>query len=187
MTDKSMADRDIGRVRLRFFRNSAIAQANTKTVTTRPARWRSQQRDYGERPRGRPEGLRRLQQHRDNHPRSRPGWARLARASAARPRSHARRLGWLVKHYSESTPDLEALNSGPHPIEALHPHFPQAARGEDQSMGAGPMDQHRRRTRHLSMLPEAYITEWSAVPLAGSGPGRAGLAPQPVDHRDRGR
>ncbi len=111
MTDKSTADRDIGRVRLRFFRNSAIAQANTETVTT---------------PTGTMEVASRETTVSDlvAHPRVSGGYSNiatiireigaldgreLAQASAARPRSHARRLGWLVEHYSESTPDLEAL------------------------------------------------------------------------------
>lgn len=111
MTDKSTADRDIGRIRLRFFRNSAIAQANTETVTT-------------------PTGTMVVASRETTvsdlvaHPRVSGGYSNvatiireigplegseLARASAGRPRSHARRLGWLVEHYSEDTPDLEAL------------------------------------------------------------------------------
>lgn len=111
MADKSTADRDIGRIRLRFFRNSAIAHAKTETVTT-------------------PTGAMVVATKEATvsdlvaHPKASGGYSNiatiireigaldggeLARASGGRPRSHARRLGWLVEHYSENTPDLKAL------------------------------------------------------------------------------
>lgn len=111
VTDKSTADRDIGRVKLRFFRSRAIAQATKETVNT---------------PTGTMEVASKETTISDlvAHPRAAAGFSNiatvireigslgggeLARVSATHPRSHARRLGWLVEHYAESAPDLEAL------------------------------------------------------------------------------
>jgi predicted transcriptional regulator of viral defense system len=111
VTDKPTANRDIGRVRLRFFKSRGAAQAAKETVRT-------------------PTGTMSIASVETTisdlvaHPRAAAGFSNiatiireieplnggeLARQSAAHPRSHARRLGWLVEHYSESTPDLEAL------------------------------------------------------------------------------
>jgi predicted transcriptional regulator of viral defense system len=111
VTGKSTANRDIGRIRLRFFKSSEIAQATTETVTT-------------------PTGTMALASKETTvsdlvaHPKTSGGFSNiatiireigdldsgeLARLSAVHPRSHARRLGWLVERYSVNAPDLSAL------------------------------------------------------------------------------
>lgn len=111
MTDKPTADRDIGRIRLRFFKGRNIALAAREAVST-------------------PTGTMEIASKETTvsdlvaHPRAAAGFDNiatiireigrldgggLARLSTAHPRSHARRLGWLVENFSESTPDLEAL------------------------------------------------------------------------------
>jgi predicted transcriptional regulator of viral defense system len=111
MTDKTTADRDIGRIRLRFFKSQGIAEAAIETVTT---------------PAGTMEIASKETTISDlvSYPRAAAGFSNiatiireigaldgneLARLSWGHPRSHARRLGWLVERYSESSPDLEAL------------------------------------------------------------------------------
>lgn len=111
VTDRPTANRDIGRVRLRFFKSRSVAQAAKKTMNT-------------------PTGTLLISSKETTvsdlvaHPKAAAGFSNiatiireigpmsgdeLARQSAVHPRSHARRLGWLVEHYSESTPNLEAL------------------------------------------------------------------------------
>lgn len=111
VTDKPTANRDIGRVRLRFFKSRSVAQAAKETVHT-------------------PTGTLAISSKETTvsdlvaHPKAAAGFSNiatiireigplngdeLARQSAVHPRSHARRLGWLVEHYAESTPNLEAL------------------------------------------------------------------------------
>ncbi len=138
VTDKSMANRDIGRVRLRFFKSSAIAQANTETINT-------------------PTGTMVVAGKETTvsdlvaHPRASGGFSniativseigaldggKLARASAVLPRSHARRLGWLVERYAESTPDLKALRQQAAPDRGtpspLSPSGPRRGRVDER-------------------------------------------------------
>jgi len=111
LTDKPTADRDLDRIRLRFFTSRAVDQAATETINT---------------PAGTMEVATKETTVSDlvAHPRAAGGLsniatiiheigpisgAELARASAIHPRSHARRIGWLVEHYSERPPDLEEL------------------------------------------------------------------------------
>jgi predicted transcriptional regulator of viral defense system len=111
MTDRPTADREIGRIRLRFFKSGSIAQAAREAVST-------------------PTGTLKIASKETTvsdlvaHPRAAAGFGNiatiireigrldggeLARLSTAHPRAHARRLGWLVESFSESAPDLEAL------------------------------------------------------------------------------
>lgn len=111
VTDKPTTDRDIGRVRLRFFKSRDIAQAVKETVTS-------------------PTGTMKIASKETTisdlvaHPSAAAGLSNiatiireigplnggdLASLCSGRPRSHARRLGWLVERYSEGAPDLEAL------------------------------------------------------------------------------
>lgn len=111
VTSKQTADRDIGRVKLRFFKNRGVDQAPKETVNT---------------PAGTIEVATKETTVNDlvAHPRAAAGFsniatiireigsldgAELARLSATFPRSHARRLGWLIEHFSEDIPDLEGL------------------------------------------------------------------------------
>jgi predicted transcriptional regulator of viral defense system len=111
VTGKTTADRDIGRVRLRFFKSQSVAQAAKETVTT---------------PTGTMEIASKETAISDlvGHPGAAAGFSNiatiireigaldgneLARLSRGHPRSHARRLGWLVERYAEGSPELEAL------------------------------------------------------------------------------
>ena len=111
LADKSTADRDIGRVRLRFFKSSAIAEAKTEALTT-------------------PTGTMTIAGKETTvsdlvaHPRAAGGLDNiatiireigpldgdeLAQMSALHPRSHARRLGWLLERFAQSATDLDPL------------------------------------------------------------------------------
>ena len=137
MTDKTTADRDLGRIRLRFFKSQGIAEAATETVTT---------------PAGSMEIASKEMTISDlvGHPRAAAGFSNiatiireigaldgneLARLSGGHPRSHARRLGWLVERYSEGFPALEALErqaapdqGAPTPLSSGAPRRGQVAK-----------------------------------------------------------
>jgi len=134
VTDKPTADRDIGRVRLRFFKSRNVAQAATETTNT-------------------PTGTLAISSKETTvsdlvaHPKAAAGFSNiatiireigplngneLARQSEVHPRSHARRLGWLVEHYSEGAPELEGLKRRAAPERgtptALSPGGPRRGR-----------------------------------------------------------
>ena len=122
VTDKPTANRDIGRVRLRFFTSGSVGQATRETVNT-------------------PAGTLAISNRETTvsdlvaHPRAAAGFSNivtiireigpldgdeLARQSAAHPRAHARRLGWLVENYSKSTTsNLEALERHAAPAQGV--------------------------------------------------------------------
>jgi predicted transcriptional regulator of viral defense system len=111
MTDVRTSDRDIGRIRLRFFKVRDMAHAVTEVATTPAGRVRIASKettivDVVAQPRAAAGFSNIATVIREIGPLD---GVELARQSASQPRSHARRLGWLVEHFSESATDLEAL------------------------------------------------------------------------------
>lgn len=130
MTDARVADREIGRVRLRFYVSRRLATMptttrNTPTGTVTVSTLEATVVDLVQ------------------HPRSSGGLSNiatilreigsldgdeLARISALRPRAHARRLGWMLQRFSPDT-DLAALRAharaGTGPPSTLSPSGPR--------------------------------------------------------------
>lgn len=119
VTDKTLPDRDLERVRLRFHQSRWIGQTpvkehNTQTGTMRVATREATVVDLVERPRA-AGGLSNIATilveigDLDG--------AELARLSGLRPRSHARRLGWLLDRFHRGRCDLAALRATAAPGE----------------------------------------------------------------------
>lgn len=110
IADGRVANRDIGRVRLRFFSSRNVDDTPTETENTPAGTIEVSTReatavDLVDRPRA-SGGLSNVATIlRELGPLD---GAELAGLSSRHPRSHARRLGWMVEHFSEET-DLEPL------------------------------------------------------------------------------
>jgi predicted transcriptional regulator of viral defense system len=111
ITDKQTADRTIGRVSLRFFASSDVNRAarekvNTPTGTMNVASRETTINDLVAQPKaaagfGNIATIIREIGPLDGN--------ELARLSSPHPRSHSRRLGWLIEHFADQLPDLTEL------------------------------------------------------------------------------
>ena len=111
VTDKRTADRDIGRVSIRFFVGRDIAPTAWEAMTTPTGTIQIATREV-------------TVSDLTAHPRAAAGFGNiatiireigpldgneLARLSAHHPRAHSRRLGWLIERFAAKQPDLAAL------------------------------------------------------------------------------